>query len=272
MTTPNSGDGGQGDGGQQQQQQQAAGGQGDGGQQETLYRPNGMPDHLYGGTNAETIDKLFTENKGFRDAQATMPKAPESADAYAFNWTDRVKGYGAIADDDAVLGKFREIAHEHGYTQGQIDAIPKIFDFMAEKGMIDQPFDSSKLLKDLAPADFKGSPEEIEAKGGERLTAAENFIKQLTPAQGYSDDMKTELRLLTTTPAGIKVIEQLRNSGMRTSVSTGGEAQQLNFTKAELDQRTSDPRNDAFGDKYDPNFAAQTREMFKQMFPDGRQE
>lgn len=237
------------------------------GAQAGTYKPEGIDAALLGQTDKDTIDNLLKVNKGFRDAQAKAEKPPEQPDAYKFEWSDRVKGYGAIAEDDAVLGKFREIALEHDYTQKQIDAIPKIFDFMAEKGMIEQPFDTSGLLKGLAPEGFRGSPEEIEAKGGERLLAAENWIKQLTPENGFDDGMKTEMRLLTTTPAGVKVIEQMMKGGVTHSVSPGGQQPQA-VSKSEWEARVADPRNDAFGSRFDPAYAEETRQLAKKLFPD----
>lgn len=225
---------------------------------------------MVGQTDRETIDKLFKVNKGFRDAQASAPKPPEKPDGYTFNWGERItKDFGGVAADDVVLGRFKELAHEHGFTQKQMEAIPKLMEFMAEKDLLDRPVDTKGLLKSLAPANFRGTPEEIEAKGGERLRTAETWIKQLKPEGGFSDGMKNELRLLTATADGIAVVERLMNAGFTQSVTPGGGGQQSggNLTLAQLNARLADPRNDAMDPKFDPAYAEETRQGFRKLYP-----
>lgn len=234
-----------------------------------LYKPEGVPEHLFGATNNETIDKMFGAYKGARDELAKGKPAVPAAKDYQWNWSEAVKGQGGIASDDAAIGAFAEIAHEHGYTQQQIDAIPKFFDKLIEKGVIEKPFDSAQLLTDLAPAGYRGTPEEVQARGSQRLAAAEAWIGQLPASAGFDDAMRQEMRLLTTSAAGVKVIETFMKSGMNPSASAGGNgSQQGAVTKGDLDRRVADPRNDAYGQKYEPDFAAETRRMFKQLYPD----
>lgn len=238
------------------------------GAQPSLHKPEGIADHLIGQTDQETIDRLFKENKGFRDAQAKGPQVPEKADAYAFNWSDKLKAAGGVADDDPALAAFKDIAHEHGYTQSQIDAIPKFMDVLVDKGLIEKPFDTNGLLKSLAPEGYRGTDEQMQAKGGERLLTAENWIKQLTAQQGFTEGMKNDMRLLTTSADGVAVIEALMKSGSNPSIQPGGGIQQQGISKSDLEARTADPRNDAFGAKFDPAYAEETRKLFKQMYPD----
>lgn len=233
------------------------------GQAGDLYKPAGLPDHLFGQNDRETLDRLAAAYKGARDEIAKGKPAVPKPEEYQWNWSDGLKG--TIGKDDPAVKAFSEIAHEHGYTQQQIDAIPKLMDKLAEKGLIEKPFDASALLGDLAPEGFRGSPEEKQSKGGERLLQAESWIRQLSPQHGFDDAMKNELRLLTTSVAGVKVVETLMRSGMNPSVSGGGQPQR-GATKGDLDARVADPRNDAFGPKYDPTFAEETRQMFKQVF------
>lgn len=241
------------------------------GAQPATYKPEGLPDHLLGQDDKGTIDKLSQAYKGARDELAKGKPAIPASNEYQWNWSDKVKGLGGIAADDPALVAFAGIAHEHEFTQKQIDAIPKLFDQLADKGLIEKPFDAAELLTSLAPTEFKGSAEQIQAKGGERLQAVEGWIKQLDPkAHGFDDDMKQELRLLTTSVAGVRVVENLMKSGMNVSVSPGGGGgAQPVVTKAALDARVADPRNDSTRhDKFDPAFAEETRRMFKQLYPD----
>jgi len=237
-----------------------------------VYRPDGIEEHLLGQSNEETIDKVLARMNGLRSELAKKgPEAagrPEKPDGYQWNWSDRVKASGTIAGDDQAVKAFAEIAHEHEFSQKQIDAIPKFFDTLVEKGMIDAPFDANKLLEDLAPDTYRGSPEERRTKGSERLGAAEAWIKQLTAQQGFDEQMKGEMRLLTTSTAGVKVLERLMNAGTNPSfMAGGGNGPQPAVTQQTVEARLADPRNDAMNPKFDPTYAEQTRAMFKQLYP-----
>lgn len=235
------------------------------GTQANIYKPDGLPQHLIGQTDKETIDRLATAYTGARTELAKGKPAIPAANEYKFEWSDGLKG--AIAPDDPALGAFAEIAHEHEFTQKHIDAIPKFMDKLVEKGLIEKPFDSGKLLEELAPAEFRGTPEQRQAKGGERLTTAENWIKQLDPKHGIDDAMKQELRLLTTSLPGIKLVETFMKGGMNLSASPGGGSQPGAITKDAVEARLADPRNQSQGPKFDPAFAEETRRQFKALYP-----
>ena len=243
----------------------ADGGQGD------VYKPEGLAAHLIGQTDRETIDRLNAAYAGSRSELAKKGQAagvPEKADAYVFNWSDKLKGTGTIADDDVAVATFRDIALEHQFEQKHIDAIPKFFDALVDKGLIDKPIDPNRLLEDLAPATFRGSEDDRRARGAERLGQAESWIKQLTPAQGFDDAMKQEMRLLTMSNAGVKVIETLMRAGGNQSFSPGGQGGGKPAVTADvLAARTADPRNDSQSPKFDEAFALETRAMFKQLYP-----
>jgi hypothetical protein len=237
------------------------------GAQAGLYKPQGIADHLLGQDNNGTIDKLFKAYEGARTELAKGKPTPIKAADVKFEWSDKVKG--SIAADDPAIKAFAEIAEQSGFTADQLGAIPKFFDLAVDKGWIEKPFDSAGLLASLAPSDFKGTPEEKQARGGERLTVAENWIKQLDN-KVVDDKMKGELRLLTTSLDGVRVVEMFMKSGMNSSFSPGaGAGGQPAVTKAQLDARVADPRNDSTRhDKFDPAFAEETRRLFRQMYPD----
>lgn len=231
-----------------------------------LYRPQGLPDHLFGQSDTETLDKVTKAYLGAREAIGKAGSPPEKADAYTFTWSDKVKGLGTIADNDPAIAAFRDIALEHGYTQQQIDAIPKFFETMIDKGIVEQPADPKALLMELAPDGFRGDDAAREAEGSKRLLTAENWIRQLAPASGFDDAMKEELRLLTTSKAGVRVVETLMKGGMNPSVSPGGAAAADGISKESLEARIADPRNDVSHPKYNEAYATETQRQFKAFY------
>lgn len=242
----------------------------DGGQAD-IYKPEGLDQSLIGQTDRETIDKIVNRMTGLRTELAKKgqdaPAIPEKPDGYQWNWSDGVKAAGGIATDDKAVAAFAQIAHEHGFTQQQIDAVPKFFDKMIEAGVIEKPLDPNKLLEDLAPPTFRGSADDKRQKGAERLGVVENWVKALPEAAGFDAQMKDELRLLTMSPAGVRILERMMNGAAAQTFAVQPGNQPQPVTQRTLDARISDPRNDAMGPKFDPAFAEETREMFKKLYP-----
>ncbi len=243
------------------------------GAQAGQFKPDGIPAHLLGQNDRETLEKMWPAYQGARtELSKGVQNKPEKADDYQFNWTDKIKELGGVATDDAAVKLFRDIAHEHDFTQKHLDAIPAFFEKAVEAGVIakpEAPFDSAKLFDELAPESFKGTPEQRQEAGSRRLTAADNWIKQLTDEQGFNADMKQEMRLLTTSKAGISVLEKLMTGGMIASVQPGGGHQPGGVTEADLTKRVADPRNDFLSPTYDENFAKETQALYRKLFPNG---
>jgi hypothetical protein len=233
----------------------------------SLYKPDGIGDHLIGQTNEETIDRLFKENAGFRQSQATKGATLVSkVEDVKFDWSDKVKGQGGIASDDKALSLFSEIAVKHKFDQQQLAAIPAFFDAAIDAGLIEPPYSQAKVLEGLAPADFRGTPQERQLRGGERLVQAENWIKQLPLQSGYDDAVKNELRLLTTSVDGVRALEIMMKGGMNASFSAGAGQQTPDVTKQDYERRVADPRYWSHNPAYDENFAKETAEMAKKVF------
>jgi len=232
-----------------------------------IYKPDGLGDHLVGATNQETIDRLLKENTGFRQAQATRPQAFAKPEDVTFEWGDKVKELGGIAQDDKALGLFKTLAVEHEFSAKQIAAIPKFFELAAGQGLIDQPYNPAKVLEGLAPADFRGSPQDKQLRGGERLRTAENWLNQLPATAGFDDGVKNELKLLTTSVDGVRALEAMMKAGMNPSVSAGGAGNaSQTVSKADLDARVADPRYWADNPKYDKAFAEETAALYKKFY------
>ena len=61
------------------------------------YRPEGLPDHLLGKDERETIDKLFKAYGGAREAIAKFGAVPEAPDKYEFTPAEAVAPYLLLA-------------------------------------------------------------------------------------------------------------------------------------------------------------------------------
>jgi hypothetical protein len=117
------------------------------------YRPAGLPDHLYGAKNEETIDKLFTAVDGFRKIEGDRGAVPKDPAGYGFQPSDKLKPFAQNFDKDPLFGKTREIALGAGITDKQFqNFVAPLLEHMIDGGMVDKPVDANAQLLTLAPA------------------------------------------------------------------------------------------------------------------------
>lgn len=234
--------------------------------QQPFYRPDGIPSHLLGETPEQTLDKLFGAYKGARDELAKgRPEAPKRPDEYKLTIGEQASKQFPIADDDPALAVLRETAHEAGLSQEQFGVFGKFVDMLVDKGLVEKPYDSDAVMKSLAPEGFKGTDDQKLAKGAERISSLEGWIKADTR---FSDQERNELRLLTTSKEGVAVLEKMRSGSVTQTVNPGGGEPAGGVSKATLDARVADPRNNFMDAKYNEAFAIETREMFKRLHPE----
>jgi len=237
-----------------------------------IYKPEGMPDDLVGKTNQETIDKLFSINRGFREAQSKNGAVPKDAD-----------GYGAIALPEAVAAKIgdlsndpamkivQKVAHEVGMTDKAYGAfLPKVIEAFDKAGLITDAseFDPKKQFELLA-ADHKDvtDPREREVVVGKRVTNAKASLDGLL-AKGAIDKTDHE-NLMALLPVATsfrtleKTIKALSGGDGGVPLPGDGAGSGAGLSESEIDQRMLDPRYDTGHPKYDANFRRETDEMLR---------
>lgn len=234
--------------------------------QQPFYRPDGIPEHLLGETTEQTLDKLFGAYKGARDELAKgKPATPDKPEAYQLKIGEDAAKQFPIADDDPALQVLRQTAHEANFSQEQFEVLGKFVDQLVDKGLIEKPYDHDAVMKSLAPEGFKGTDDQLLAKGAERVNQLDGWIKADTR---FSDAERSELRLLTTSLDGVKALEKIKAGSVTQSVQPGGGQAAGAVSKAQLDARVADPRNDFMNSAYNEAFAQETREMFKRLHPE----
>lgn len=234
--------------------------------QQPFYRPDGIPQHLLGETPEQTLDKIYGAYKGARDELAKgKPAAPGKPDEYKLTIGEQAAKQFPIAEDDPALGVLRQTAHEAGLTQEQFGVFGKFVDMLVDKGLVEKPYDSDAVMKSLAPEGFKGSDDQKLARGAERITALDSWMKADTR---FTDMERNELRLLTTSKEGVSALEKMRGGSVTQSINPGGGQPPGGASKATVDARVADPRNNFMDPKYDEAFALETREMFKRLHPE----
>jgi hypothetical protein len=265
------GGGGGGDGGKPG----GEGGGGDGGAQG--YRPSGLTDEFFGGDDKSTIDKLWgglqqanTRIEGFRTEVATRGTVPDKLDAYNFTLSEKAKPVIQIGDDDKLIAGVRQLAQKHKMPDKMFNGfMSEFFDQVVDLNLIEKPVDPNDIYKELGKG--RGNDAEQITAGTQRLNQAQTFISAFTEKDGFTQPMKDELSLLTTSAAGVAVVEKLMSMGLKPSINPGGGdgGGAGGVTKEALQARQADPRNDRNSAKYDPAFAAETMKQYKQFYPGG---
>ena len=211
----------------------------------SIYRPEGLPDHLAGASERETIDKLYGAYSGLR---RTMGDKPAAADAYSLTWGDDapdfLKGMDAA---DPLLAAAREAALARGLTTEQFGVLGDVLSKAAELKLIEAPLDPAA---------------EMATYGGE--TAYQRDLGTITTladtlkAGGKIDDAGyAELRATAVTAAGLRALMALRSDPPSAFGKDGaGGSAAPGDTMEAVQAAMRDPRYASDSPTYDPAYRA----------------
>lgn len=225
-----------------------------------VYRPEGLPDHLLGKDERETIDKLFKAYGGAREAIAKFGAVPDAPDKYEFTPAEAVAPYLPDVANDPVLQKVQVAAHKNGLGGKQFNSF--VNDVMGEllnAQMLDDPFSADKE-RAIVAGDVQDP--------AERAKAADKVAKETV---AYIDAMAEQGKIPKETADWakgrtdrghfLKFVQALRAGGP--SIELGGTAS-AGVTKADLEKRMADPRQQT-----DRAFQAETNRLFQIVHGDG---
>jgi hypothetical protein len=243
----------------------AAAGQsgGDGGAPPAPYRPDGLPDHLVGASERETIDKLWKAQEGYRQAQAKYEPPPADASGYTFEFSDKVKPYAADFGEDKFFGGVKEDLLAAGIGSKTANAfLDKVLGRMIDMNLVDAPVDVEAEKVKLAPAEAKSlPPAERDAAIQRRVSTNVAFVDSLK-AKGFGAEAASDLAAeLVAFPALNDLVEFMRlgqGAGPALGGNQAGEA-----TRADLEKRMADPRQKFGTATFDADFAKETDRLFR---------
>lgn len=268
-------DGGGGGGGGQQQggQQQQGGGAGE------WKAPEGLPPELVGKDAAETLGKIlpvFTETttraNGLRDKLATMPKAPDKPEGYAFQPSEKLAPFfkGDLAANP-VLAQARTAFHKHGIPDKAFQGlIEDIYTPLIEKGVL-SAYDPQAEIKTFQTAYGLDDGATTTA-----LAEAESFAKGLFgQLQGIpaplQEAAQREMEVFAETAGGMAVLKalaaRLGENGIRVA-GQGGNQNGGPLGEAELKTLSSDPRIDP-ANRYQADPAKRYDPELRKRYDDG---
>lgn len=234
----------------------------------SAYRPDGLPDHLYGKDDRDTVDKLFKAFDGYRRTEAERGRVPDSPDGYKFTPDEAVKPFAANLDNDEFFKGVRGDAHEAGVTdKGFNTFVNKVMKRLVDAGAMEKPVDFAAELQQLVPDDAKTLDEPGQKAAVSRRIQANIAWLDGAKAQGaIPTDVADELmRRHADTAIGQRTIEWLRAQGSKLTPALGGSGGGAAVSEAEVDARIADPRNDSQNIKFDPGYREQTDRLIRRL-------
>lgn len=221
----------------------------------SIYRPEGLPDHLVGASDTETLDKLFKAYSGARTELSTRGGAPESIEGYALTFADDAPDHiKAITADDPAIKMARDLALKHKMSPAQFGFVTDFLGEATKAGMIDAPLD----LKAEMTA-FGGEDAFEKARG-----AIKAQVETLKTRGVVGDAEMAELDMITSTAAGLKLVSALRGGGPSAlNVDGGNPSGAMSFD--DVKARMADPRHSTRSPQYDAAFRNQTEAMLKEL-------
>lgn len=218
------------------------------------YRPEGLPETMFGKDDRETMDKMANAIKGYRGREAQVGKDPDAYKAFDFDKMDAaLKPHMQGLADDPIMDAVAKYAHENKMpvplAQGLIaTAYGEAIKAGVLEGFVDVKAERAALLPETAkslPADQQDAA--IDA----RLQANEDWVK-LQVQHGLPQEVATHmLNMLMDTAKGNQALEFFR------SKMTGEGSAQPNaggsgpgggggaLTAAKLQERAALPQNTA---------------------------
>lgn len=218
------------------------------------YRPQGLPETMFGKDDRETIDKMGQALNGYRqkDAARDVPADPAgylNLDGLKnFQLDDAYKPYfDALKDDPSATAMF-DALHKGGVgREVALQAWQAGIKAMSEAGLLEAPLDVAAERGKLLPDAARNLPkDQQDAAIDARMQANEDFIKLMT-TQGLDKDAAEYAQLMLMDSAnGNKFFEFVAGKLMGTDranpmAGQGGQAGSADSRRAQLRAEMAKP-------------------------------
>jgi hypothetical protein len=231
-----------------------------------IHKPEGLPDHLVGANDQETIDKMHKALDGFRK-DLSKKGVPESADGYELTLPDEIKAQvlrpGADGKDP-LLEAMKPIAHKYNLPKEAFNEMAgEFFQAVAKVLGSADPAAQAEAGEDAPDFDFKAAGGLEKAQP--RIDAANLWIKGLAESQKIPESVQKELQIMAGYTQGVETLLAIRALTGEKSIpaNLGGDGPGEKISKEILDARVQD-------EKYwlhkDPAFIKETTEMYQKFY------
>lgn len=230
------------------------------------YRPEGLPDHLLGKSDKETIDNLAKAAMNARKAIGDFGELPATSKDYQFQPTEKVAPYLGDFGNDPVFAIVTEAAHKAGIREKQFAPfVNTMLEAMVSANFLEDPYDPAKEAAALEPSIT--DPAE-RAKAVDRRIRDNAAWVQTLKDRGMDEDAVAVLEGSLDRAGAVKAVEWFRQQLRETTPILDGKGGAQGMTEAQLKERNRDPRNDPKSAKFDRKFAAETTALYRAFYGD----
>lgn len=227
-----------------------------------------LPAHLKADKPEETFGRLADEWKAARDRDASRPQPPKTAAEYAFEPSEKIKGF--FKPDDPILSIARDAALEIGLPKDSFGQfVGKIYEVAQEKGLLATPYDAMaegrKIADRIAPGK---SWEEAKPIVAGVVKEMESFAGVVADQLKLGENAKGLLLSLTDEASGVELLQALSGAMGKDPAFkvTGAPASGSQWTKENLDRAVADPRYQPHSPQYDKAYRAEVDAGFRQLY------
>ncbi|BCH63003.1 hypothetical protein RvVAT039_02190 [Agrobacterium vitis] len=229
----------------------------------SIYRPEGLPDHMLGANDQQTIDNMKKALDGYRtrDADAKIPDDPKAYSEFSGEVPETIKVHLETLKGDPLFERMSAKALEHKMSVPAYQAMVQDFlSVSAEMGLLEPPIDTAAEKAALVPEYAKHLPEAQQTVAREkRMNENFAYVDQMVAMGKEKGGLSKEAgdfakAMLGDSARGHEFIEFLRAQG---SGGHKGPAMGLpgagggNDARAELSRRSALPENTPGSPKFD---------------------
>ncbi|GAA2871903.1 hypothetical protein GGQ99_000967 [Aminobacter niigataensis] len=162
------------------------------------YRPNGLPDTMFGKDDRETIDKMHTALNGYRQRDASVPDKVEAYNSFDVDKApEAIKPFIAQLSNDPLYAAAAKVAIEEKIPVGAMQKMTMaLYEAGAQAGILEAPLDVAAERAALLPETAKNMSQADQDKAIDaRMLANEDFVK-LMVSNGKLDQKAADHTLL----------------------------------------------------------------------------
>lgn len=229
----------------------------------STYRPEGLPDHMLGKSDSETIDNMKKALDGYRarDAEQKIPEDPKAYAEFSGEIPEAIKPHIEKLAGDPLYDRVASTAAKLKLSVPQYQGlVMEMMSASAEMGILEPPINEAAEKAALVPESAKHLPE-TEQRAAREKRMSENFayLDQMVvlgkDKGGLSQDAADYAKaMLGDTARGHEFIEFLRSRG---GGGHDGPAMDMNGgagpadPKADISRRAGLPENTWGDPKFD---------------------
>jgi len=232
-----------------------------------VYKPKGVSDSFFGETNEQTIDNMAASLQTYREKASANPVPKESSGYELGEVSGDLKPFLDNLADDPAFEAAKSMALKNELSTSQFSGfITDVVGEWFQAGLFSDVVDAEKERMELVPDHANlANPQDQSIAIDARINDNIDWVETALVGKGMAkEDAEFLTGALADRAAGHRSIEFLRNliDGASSQPLGGGGSSDTSI-RDQLIAREQDPRNDPKNPKYQPGYAAQTLEMWK---------